>query len=97
MKKNLMHLPKNWANVTQVRVAPLVREFQPLTASLEKLSTALREIREMVSALLTPFESTLSRHFSLVTQYQAQLPDKKLLQAKLHEFYAANCGKGDGA
>jgi len=25
------------------------------------------------------------------------LPDKKLLQAKLHEFYAANSGDGDEA
>ena len=24
---------------------------------------------------------------ALVAQYQTQLPDKKLLQAKLHEFY----------
>ncbi|WP_281258811.1 hypothetical protein [Limnohabitans curvus] len=26
---------------------------------------------------------------------QTQLPDKKLLQAKLHEFYLANVGEGD--
>ncbi|WP_255417082.1 hypothetical protein [Limnohabitans sp. MMS-10A-192] len=26
---------------------------------------------------------------------QIQLPDKKLLQAKLHEFYLANVGEGD--
>lgn len=34
----------------------------------------------------------LSRSLSLalVTQYQTQLPDKKLLQAKLHEFYLQN-------
>ena len=42
-------------------------------------------------------EYTLSRSLSpaLVAQYQTQLPDKKLLQAKLHEFYAANSGDGD--
>ncbi len=39
-------------------------------------------------------EYALSRSLSpaLVAQYQTQLPDKKLLQAKLHEFYAANVG-----
>lgn len=44
-------------------------------------------------------EYALSRSLSpaLVAQYQTQLPDKKLLQAKLHEFYAANVGNGDEA
>jgi predicted nuclease of restriction endonuclease-like (RecB) superfamily len=42
-------------------------------------------------------EYALSRSLSpaLVAQYQTQLPDKKLLQAKLHEFYLANVGEGD--
>jgi predicted nuclease of restriction endonuclease-like (RecB) superfamily len=42
-------------------------------------------------------EYALSRSLSpaLVAQYQNQLPDKKLLQAKLHEFYLANVGEGD--
>ena len=42
-------------------------------------------------------EYALSRSLSpaLVAHYQTQLPDKKLLQAKLHEFYAANSGDGD--
>lgn len=37
-------------------------------------------------------EYALSRSLSptLIAQYQTQLPDKKLLQAKLHEFYALN-------
>ena len=41
-------------------------------------------------------EYALSRSLSpaLVAQYQNQLPDKKLLQAKLHEFYLANVGEG---
>jgi len=40
-------------------------------------------------------EYALSRSLSpaLVAQYQTQLPDKKLLQAKLHEFYLANVGE----
>jgi hypothetical protein len=35
-------------------------------------------------------EYALSRSLSpaLVAEYQTRLPDKKLLQAKLHEFYA---------
>ncbi|PUE08851.1 hypothetical protein B9Z51_07895 [Limnohabitans sp. T6-5] len=39
-------------------------------------------------------EYALSRSLSpaLVALYQTQLPDKKLLQAKLHEFYLANLG-----
>ena len=42
-------------------------------------------------------EYALSRSLSpaLVAQYQNQLPDKKLLQAKLHELYLANVGEGD--
>lgn len=37
-------------------------------------------------------EYALSRSLSpaLVAEYQTQLPDKKLLQAKLHEFYLQN-------
>jgi len=42
-------------------------------------------------------EYALSRSLSpaLVAQYQNQLPDKKLLQAKLHEFYLANVCDGE--
>ena len=41
-------------------------------------------------------EYALNRSLSpaLIAEYQTQLPDKKLLQAKLHEFYALNA---DGA
>lgn len=45
-------------------------------------------------------EYALSRTLSpaLIAEYQTQLPDKKLLQAKLHEFYALNAlEEGDGA
>lgn len=40
-------------------------------------------------------EYALSRSLSpaLIAEYQTQLPDKKLLQAKLHEFYALNVGE----
>ena len=42
-------------------------------------------------------EYALSRSLSpaLIAEYQTQLPDKKLLQAKLHEFYALNVGDGE--
>ncbi len=42
-------------------------------------------------------EYALSRSLSpaLIAQYQTQLPDKKLLQEKLHEFYLANMGEGE--
>ena len=43
----------------QEKVAPLVREFERATAGLEKLSTVLREMRLIVSALLTQIEYTL--------------------------------------
>lgn len=42
-------------------------------------------------------EYTLSRSLSpaMIAEYQTQLPDKKLLQAKLHEFYLLNIAQGD--
>ncbi len=33
---------------------------------------------------------------ALIAEYQTQLPDKKLLAAKLHEFYALNTPADDG-
>jgi len=45
-------------------------------------------------------EYALSRSLSpaMIAEYQTQLPDKKLLQAKLHEFYLLNAGaKGDAS
>lgn len=42
-------------------------------------------------------EYALSRSLSpaLIAKYQTQLPDKKLLQAKLHEFYLQNSSEGE--
>ncbi|WP_150305381.1 PDDEXK nuclease domain-containing protein [Pseudomonas saliphila] len=42
-------------------------------------------------------EYALNRSLSpaLIAEYQTQLPDKALLQAKLHEFYALNTAGGD--
>jgi len=44
-------------------------------------------------------EYALSRSASpaLIAEYQTQLPDKALLQAKLHEFYLQDAGVGDEA
>ena len=43
-------------------------------------------------------EYALSRSLSpaMIAKYQTQLPDKKLLQAKLHEFYLLNIAQEDG-
>ncbi|MES2832900.1 MAG: PDDEXK nuclease domain-containing protein [Pseudomonadota bacterium] len=42
-------------------------------------------------------EYALSRSLSpaMIAEYQTQLPDKKLLQAKLHEFYLLNVAQGE--
>ncbi|WP_122315494.1 YhcG family protein [Pseudomonas cichorii] len=42
-------------------------------------------------------EYTLNRSLSpaLIAEYQTRLPDKQLLQAKLHEFYAMNTAEGE--
>jgi len=42
-------------------------------------------------------EYALNRSLSpaLIAEYQVQLPDKQLLQAKLHEFYALNCAASE--
>ena len=42
-------------------------------------------------------EYALSRSLSpaLIAEYQTQLPDKHLLQAKLHEFYVLNTAQGE--
>ena len=44
-------------------------------------------------------EYALSRSLSpaVVAQYQTQLPDKKLLQQKLHEFYELETSKEQDA
>ncbi len=33
---------------------------------------------------------------AMIAEYQTQLPDQKLLQAKLHEFYLLNIVQGRG-
>ena len=82
-----------------------VNEFEPeylgkLTFYLEALDRDVRKSHEQpsIGVLLCAskedevVEYALSRTLSpaLIAEYQTQLPDKKLLQAKLHEFYLQN-------
>jgi hypothetical protein len=52
-----------------------------------KVSTMLRELH--------PKAGTFLKDSYFLAEYQTQLPDKKLLQAKLHEFYALNVTEGE--
>jgi hypothetical protein len=82
-----------------------VSEFEPeflgkLDFYLEALDRDIRKPHEhpSIGVLLCAskndevVEYSLSRSLSptLIAQYETQLPDKKLLQAKLHEFYLQN-------
>ena len=86
-----------------------INEFQPeylgkLNFYLEALDRDVRKSHERpsIGVLLCAskndevVEYALSRSLSpaLVAEYQTQLPDKKLLQAKLHEFYLQNASDG---
>jgi predicted nuclease of restriction endonuclease-like (RecB) superfamily len=87
-----------------------VGRFEPeylgkLTFYLEALDRDVRKPHEQpsIGVLLCAskedevVEYALSRTLSpaLIAEYQTQLPDKKLLQAKLHEFYLQNSSEGD--
>lgn len=68
-------------------LSTLLRELpkaSPPVTQLPKVSPLVRQIHPEASNLLKD-------------SYQTQLQDKKLLQAKLHEFYLANMGEGDEA
>ena len=87
-----------------------VSEFEPeylgkLNFYLEALDRDVRKAHEQpaIGVLLCAskndevVEYALSRTLSpaLIAKYQTQLPDKKLLQAKLHEFYLQNAPEGE--
>jgi ParB/RepB/Spo0J family partition protein len=89
-----------------------VNEFEPeylgkLNFYLEALDRDMRKAHEQpsIGVLLCAskndevVEYALSRSLSpaLIAEYQTKLPDKKLLQAKLHEFYLQNAGEGEEA
>jgi len=63
-----------------------------LLTLLPKLSTLLREFPK-VAPPVRQIPPGVARWFK--GSRQTPLPDKKLLQAKLHEFYLANVGEGD--
>ncbi len=66
-------------------LSTLLRDFpkvSPLLTQLQKLSPLVREINPNAASLFKDCRQT-------------QLPDKKLLQTKLHEFYLANVGDGE--
>lgn len=66
-------------------LSTLLREFpkvSPLVTQLPKVSPLVRQIHPEASSLFKD-------------RCQPQMPGKKLLQAKLHEFYLANVGEGD--
>ncbi|RYU58398.1 DUF1016 domain-containing protein [Methylolobus aquaticus] len=77
-----------------------------LTFYLEALDRDVRKPHEQpsIGVLLCAskddevVEYSLSRTLSpaLIAEYQTQLPDKKVLRAKLHEFYLQNAGDDEG-
>ena len=88
-----------------------VSEFEPeylgkLNFYLEALDRDVRKVHEQpaIGVLLCAskndevVEYALSRSLSpaLIAEYQTQLPDKKLLQSKLHEFYLQNAAGPGG-
>ncbi|GAB4217320.1 MAG: PDDEXK nuclease domain-containing protein [Synechococcales cyanobacterium] len=92
-----------------VAVELKVGRFEPeylgkLSFYLEALDRDVRKAHEnpAIGVLLCAtkddevVEYSLNRSLSpaLITEYQTQLPDKALLQAKLHEFYALNVATG---
>lgn len=82
----------------EAKVTPLVRQL-PWTHNMVILTQSKRPEREpghRVAAVRQQgheaAEYTLNRTLSpaLIAEYQTQLPNKQLLAAKLHEFYALN-------
>lgn len=88
-----------------------VGRFEPeylgkLTFYLEALDRDVKKLHEnpAIGVLLCAskdnevVEYALSRSLSpaLIAEYQTKLPDKKLLQAKLHEFYLQNVADTEG-
>jgi len=89
-----------------------INEFEPeylgkLNFYLEALDRDVRKVHERpsIGVLLCAskndevVEYALSRTLSpaLIAEYQTKLPDKKLLQSKLHEFYLQNAREGEDA
>ena len=67
--------------LSPAKLSPAVTESHPATTDVLK------------DTYLLDFLYALSRSPALVAEYQTRLPDKALLQAKLHEFYELACGR----
>ena len=72
--------------------------LEVLDQNERKPHETLQSVCCSVPARMTRWSNTLNRSLSpaLIAEYQIQLPDKQLLQAKLHEFYALNIAQGEG-
>ncbi|MFC0666837.1 DUF1016 N-terminal domain-containing protein [Azotobacter chroococcum] len=89
--------------LSQSKKRPEEREFYLHMAIQEKWSK--RELERQFKAAL--FERSVTQPAkvsavprqtlspALIAEYQTRLPDKALLQAKLHEFYALNTAQGE--
>lgn len=79
-------------------VSPPVRQLEQPLPSLQTVSAPLTQsAAAIISKDDEVVEYALNRSLSpaLIAEYQTQLPDKALLQAKLHEFYALNTAQGE--
>lgn len=71
---------------------PHPQSVSALLTLFPKISTLLREFPKVAPVVrqISPDAASWFKGSRLT-----QLPDKKLLQAKLHEFYLANVGMGE--
>jgi predicted nuclease of restriction endonuclease-like (RecB) superfamily len=61
--------------------------FERVILSLPKQSTRLAELHPEAAEVFVEYALSRSMSPALVAEYQTCLPERKLLQAKLHEFY----------
>ncbi len=73
--------------LTETSLIPPKREQQAFAQVVELIRLARERAMASVNIALRGAGSR-SLSPALVAEYQTRLPDKKLLQAKLHEFYA---------
>jgi predicted nuclease of restriction endonuclease-like (RecB) superfamily len=80
-----------------VKVSPAVTQSYPTALSVFRDAYVVEFLLLCASKDDEVVEYALNRSLSpaLIAEYQTQLPDKALLQAKLHEFYALNVATGE--
>lgn len=79
-------------------VAPLVRQIGRPLPGLQKVAALLRLFATAIANKddeVVEYALNRSLSLALIAKYQTRLPDKALLQAKLHEFYALNTAQGE--